>query len=349
MKQRLAVIDHSFHQTTLSTKFIPELLATHYEVDMYWDTSWQGEPNITADQLNHKHYDIIVFVQTILPIKQLRQLQAQIIWIPMYDGVPIDNAGYWLELSTLPLKVISFSQTLAQQLQHYKIDCLPVQFYFDPKQFPQVTDYSTIRIFFWQRTNITFALVRRLFTKLPVHRWVIKINPDPNHVASRPTPAECTQYHITVIEGGYNNKSDYLQLLAQCNVYICPRAYEGIGMSFLEAMAMGLIPIALDHPTMNEYIQSGVTGVLTTTFDPITALDLPNMAKQLKTKAEQGFHRWQQQQTEIIPYLQKPTVTGRACTFGLRVQARTLTYIYYLRLVLQRCRQFCRHLKLKQD
>ena len=44
-----------------------------------------------------------------------------------------------------------------------------------------------------------------------------------------------------------------------------PRPAEGIGHSFIEAMALGHCVVAADRPTMNEYIRDGVNGLL---YDP---------------------------------------------------------------------------------
>lgn len=40
-------------------------------------------------------------------------------------------------------------------------------------------------------------------------------------------------------------------------IFIAPRDYEGIGLSFLEAMAMGKAVVGVNNPTMNEYIADG--------------------------------------------------------------------------------------------
>lgn len=52
------------------------------------------------------------------------------------------------------------------------------------------------------------------------------------------------------------------QYIQKSALYFAPRKYEGIGMSFLEAMASGRCVIAPDYPTMNEYIKNGETGYL---------------------------------------------------------------------------------------
>lgn len=64
-------------------------------------------------------------------------------------------------------------------------------------------------------------------------------------------------------EGSFwKSRQDYLRDLGKFQVYFAPRKYEGIGMTFLEAMAMGMCVIAENAPTANEYIISGRNGIL---------------------------------------------------------------------------------------
>jgi glycosyltransferase involved in cell wall biosynthesis len=59
-----------------------------------------------------------------------------------------------------------------------------------------------------------------------------------------------------------SSQEEYLAYLSQANIYIAPRPKEGIGLSFLEALASGCTVIAINFPTMNEYIQHHVNGIL---------------------------------------------------------------------------------------
>ncbi len=38
---RIAYVDHSFHRTTRSTEFLPEILERHgHQVQHFWDDAW---------------------------------------------------------------------------------------------------------------------------------------------------------------------------------------------------------------------------------------------------------------------------------------------------------------------
>ena len=57
------------------------------------------------------------------------------------------------------------------------------------------------------------------------------------------------------------NSKQYLEHLSKCNIFIVPRLYEGIGLTFLEAMASGMVVLSSNFPTMNEYIQNNINGI----------------------------------------------------------------------------------------
>ena len=59
----------------------------------------------------------------------------------------------------------------------------------------------------------------------------------------------------------YSNSEEYMDHLSRCNIFIAPRLYEGIGLTFLEAMANGMVVLSPNSPTMNEYIQNNINGV----------------------------------------------------------------------------------------
>ena len=63
---------------------------------------------------------------------------------------------------------------------------------------------------------------------------------------------------VTLVRDGEEMTIDMLK----STIYIASRPYEGIGMSFLEAMADGRCVVAHDNTTHNEYIEHGKNGFL---------------------------------------------------------------------------------------
>lgn len=335
MKPRLAFVDHSFHQKTRSGDFLRNLFSAQFEVVDFWDDSWEGGTAVTAAEINAGNFSHVFFFQSFLPSTELRQLQPVIMWAPMYDALRDKTPGYWLELTTIPMKILCFSTTLAKQLQSYGFDIYTTQYWFDPATLPQVSNYSSIRVFFWQRRDITFAQVKALLGDTLVEKCIVKLNPDPLYQSAKPTATDIDRYHITVVEG-FMDKAEYLRQLQQCNVFISPRRYEGIGMSFLEAMAMGLVVVGMNHATINEYIQTNDIGRLfDEQFHPVNLSNLPALGQHSRQAARSGFTQWQLDCPRILQFMTTPLKPAQANSLALKLKIKYHTGLYVLKHRLQ--------------
>lgn len=54
--------------------------------------------------------------------------------------------------------------------------------------------------------------------------------------------------------------SDLIKLCRSCHVSILPSKWEGIGIPFIESLAMGIPVITVDAPPMNEWVKDGGSG-----------------------------------------------------------------------------------------
>ena len=55
----VAYVDHSFHRTTKSTGFLPEILRRHgHVVDNFWDDAWQGGAPVEWAAV--RSYDVVI-------------------------------------------------------------------------------------------------------------------------------------------------------------------------------------------------------------------------------------------------------------------------------------------------
>ena len=95
--------------------------------------------------------------------------------------------------------------------------------------------------------------------------------------------------------------------------YIAPRVQEGIGMSFLEAMARGRCVVAADHPTMNEYIEHGKTGFL---FQPDAVIPLEYSKEQVRIIQQNtrdfmqaGYEHWLVEKEQILDWVEEEKTT----------------------------------------
>jgi glycosyltransferase involved in cell wall biosynthesis len=73
-------------------------------------------------------------------------------------------------------------------------------------------------------------------------------------------PSKLGETEIETIEP--RTRDEFLEATASANLVVAPRNAEGVGLTFLEAMARGCCVFGYDAPTMNEYISDGNNGVL---------------------------------------------------------------------------------------
>jgi glycosyltransferase involved in cell wall biosynthesis len=149
---------------------------------------------------------------------------------------------------------------------------------FGAQFYPQATikqsnfNDTALRGFFWPRTDqLGWSTIKKLignahFENIHLH-WTRDLNPD---LTDLPTPEDLETYSINT-SSWFLSSREYGEVLRQANVFFGSRRMEGLGMSFLEAMASGLCVIAPNAPVMNEYIHHGVNGLL---YDPDNPLPL---------------------------------------------------------------------------
>ena len=103
--------------------------------------------------------------------------------------------------------------------------------------------------------------MRRIFGNQKINIHIHKsIDPGQEYIC--PSENDEKKYNITY-SSWFDTKDEMKEFCKDKGLYIAPRFQEGIGMSFLEAMAQGKVVIANNESTMNEYIKNGKTGYLT--------------------------------------------------------------------------------------
>lgn len=262
---RIAAIDHSFHKKTHSTDFIFDILAECGSVDRFYCDRWQGGPGVDIEAIRRGRYDATVFIQQMYRRRELQRLgnPRKIVLIPMYDGLADWTETHWRRYRPFPL--ISFSSTLHRIATAAGCQSVYVRYFpgvAAPEQQRPVRSKSGWTVFFWERqSSITWATVKKVLGDLPVANVWYKPCMDPGAKASEITDDDRRRFNIEEV-GWLSSREEYLRLVALTDIYIAPRRYEGIGMSFLEAMALGKVVVAPNHATMNEYIVHGRNGVL---------------------------------------------------------------------------------------
>ena len=152
---------------------------------------------------------------------------------------------------------------------------------------------------------INFETIKKLFSqkkvKIHLHQAV-----DPNQQFLKPDQEDIEKFQITFSDW-FDTREEMLELIREKAIYVAPREYEGIGMSFLEAMAMGKLVVANNQPTMNEYIENGKTGLLFDWQNP-QPLDFSQREKIQKNAYEfmkKGREKWEKEKEKIVEFIKE--------------------------------------------
>lgn len=310
-KPKLLMVGHSYHAKTGSSRFLLPLLEQRFEVHQLLDTSWQpdGQP-LTAAAINAHDADRVLFFQQLPDRRELRRVHCpNLTWAPMHDGIDY-RSGHWAKLAQSGLKVLNFSQAGQRFFSSLGYPCLPARFYPSAVELPQARFADdALEIFFWvRRTRLDWPLLQSLLGEQRPRRIVLRHAPDPGESPMLPTPAEIAEYHIELHQDWLSSEA-YAELLSSCNVFVAPRISEGIGMATLEAMARGMAVIAVNAPTMNEYLVAGETGYLFDLPAP-KALNLGNAAS-LGARARRsvlaGYETWIKSIPDLLDFIDHPS------------------------------------------
>lgn len=303
-RMKISFVGHSHHRVTQSSQFFVDLLKEVGEVDTVWDETWCGRERVDVRQIAEAA-DLIVVWQSVAYVKRLAGLKhPNLVYVPMYDAVKDLRRSFWEPLTQA--KILNFSSTLHQRVQQFGCWASAYFQYFpNPEDHRQVDDFASLRGFFWQRQpRPAWEQVRKLlspqFTSFHLHLAVDPNAPD----LAEPAAADQRKWRMQ-ISHWYPDQQELLRRLAASNVYFAPRITEGIGLSFLEAMAMGMAVCAIDSATHNEYIVHDANGFLYPLADPrppdwSRAMD---MGRRARASVEQGHRRWCADRDRLFDFL----------------------------------------------
>jgi hypothetical protein len=178
-----------------------------------------------------------------------------VVIFPMYDHT-MHTPDEWL-LKMGDVRWICFSRTMHQRLAGLGLDSRYFPYAPNPTDYPEVSWEQGARGYFWERRpeELDGKAAKEILLSLGVDSLTVR--PLADLVFAKPTESG-----IMAAERAWETREEYLRILAMHNVFVAPRRFEGIGMAFLEAMAMGMCVVAENQPTSNEYILSGHNGIL---------------------------------------------------------------------------------------
>lgn len=299
--KKIVYIGHSYHNKTKSTAFLIDYLKQFYDMEVILDESWRGKPFPDVSFIDDSYLGVILFQN--LPNREILEniKNDNLIFFPMYDSVGLDY-NFWNNLQDL--KIINFSKTLHEKLKKWGFDSMFVQYFPDFQKFiPGKGD----EVFFWQRIiKVSINTITKLFgenddLKIHIHKAI-----DPNHQFVEPSEEDEKKFRITYSDW-FETREEMWDLIKQKGIFIAPREFEGLGLSFLEAMAMGKAVIAVNNPTMNEYIDHGKTGYL---FDlsnqkKINLSNLEQVQKNTFDFMHEGRRKWEKDKYRINDFIKK--------------------------------------------
>ena len=181
--------------------------------------------------------DVIVIWEFLLSRRKLGCAGKPCVFVPMYDN-EWDSRWQWRRIAWSGMGVISFCDKVSLHARRCGVtNILDVRYFPDPASLPQRKG-DPKRVFLWERGDLAMKIVERLFPSSDGYVFDVKGADE------------------------FLERDAYLARIAKCCIVIAPRRKEGIGMAFLEAMAMGRCVVANDDATMNEYIKNGENGIL---------------------------------------------------------------------------------------
>ncbi len=333
MRLKILFIGHSYHEITKSSEFFIDYLRTFGDVSTENDETWKLKK--AADcRLMIQSFDMVVVWQLPGPITDLADSgHPNLVYVPMYDAVHKIGGPFWRNLKKV--KIVCFSATLRATCLTHGLPSYFIQYY--PETSKEADGgYVTNRLFFWQRRP--FPNWQTLTSILPVSQFEtihhhtamdpgILNSPEP---AITPTPSEIKQKNFGQ-STWFEKKSDLVATLNRFNLFFLPREREGIGFSFLDAMANGMVPIGFNFPTYNEYVVDGINGFI---VDKNQRMDLPQLASiasNMRHYLQKGRINYQRSLEGLKSFLLTPVPPPKLQGFALLRKLAPKMHRYWLR------------------
>lgn len=284
MKQKVLFVDHSFHEKTLSSAFFMDALREEFDVDLFYLSPSMGIDQTCLEAAAASDYVLLWQMDFLAPI--FLAMGKQVVVLPMYDGSANQPALHWL--AQCRATQINFSLRMHAYVARFGVRSHLVRYYKPPVAAAKRASFDGgLRVFLWQRRpehGINVAAVEALLGEQITYLHV--------HDAPDDAKVDSSEYMLRRIRSydfssskWFQTKGDYLDIVSRCNTFVCPRRAEGIGMALLESLARGMLVLAADEATHNEYISNWTNGIL---FDP----DSPSPASLGDRAAAIGYQAW---------------------------------------------------------
>lgn len=273
---KLLFIDNECHRKTGSANFFLEVIKKAFDVkEHYYSEYYQ-----TGSKLAVRDCDVAVIWE--FPISRFGFFfpGKRNVFVPMYDN-EWGSYWQWKRIAWSGMGVISFCDKVSKHARRCGVtNILDVRYFPDPAKLPHEKG-DPKRVFLWERGEIDRSVAERLFP-----------------------PADGYVFDVKGADE-FLSRDAYLERMSKCGIVIAPRRKEGIGMAFLEAIAMGKCVVAHNDATMNEYIKDGENGILFNADDPkqISNVVVSRVLENVSKYATEMRARWLHDRNKISSFI----------------------------------------------
>lgn len=328
----LLFVDHAFHTSTASSRFFTDLLKRRFDVKI----AYVDPPsNIAAETLAlAASADVVVIWQMDYLAPVFLSLGVPTVVAPMYDGSATMPDLHWA--CSAQAQYINFSFTLHHRIVGLGNRSFLARYFPSPApEDDRATFDEGLKAFLWQRRpehGINAPAVLRLLEgqvrSLHVHNA-----PDVANLDMRPYKVTSTSACEVTQTKWFPKAEDYRAALGRANVFIAPRRAEGIGMATLEAMARGMLIIAGDEPTQNEYVSNWLNGILYNP-DEVQSIRVDKDAAEVMgmlayETVRSGRQQWELQALDILALVESGPPTEPVDIPDLASFSEALSRAYY--------------------
>ena len=300
---KILLIDHECHRKTKSADFFCRLLESEHSIDVFY---YGRHYDCNLPKAKVDWADVVVFWEFIPFRFRLGITGKPCVFVPMYDN-EWASVGLWRRLALLGMNVISFSERVTDHAKNCGIkDILSVKYAPSIDDVPLMPGNPRV-VALWERGAVSFEAVKKLFKPVQVDKVLLMRRVEENIQYAPISQEDVQSYKVEIHESGFLQDAEYRKILEEPGVYIAPRLKEGIGMSFLEQMAMGKCVIAHRDSTMDEYITDGENGLLFDMRNP-RPVELENIEK-ARLDARRSIiafnEKWKRDKEEILQFFSR--------------------------------------------
>lgn len=261
-----------------------DLLRKHFVVDILLVGSNREDVEKTLTDQKLK-YDLVVLWQIDWLAAYFLALGFKTVVIPMFDGSStLDNIHWEKARGAL---FINFSLNLHNIISAADCESIYVRYFpiINKSNIEAEKSYQfKPTAFFWERRPDTLLNLNEICRLLGNSISHLHIHQAPDPGFSPSDLPEGLPFTIST-SSWFPNSNQYLECVCSHDIYVAPRYTEGIGMGFLEAMALGRVVVAHDEPTHNEYIKNYHNGILFNAFRKDVIDVTPDKIKKISKNA----------------------------------------------------------------